>query len=262
MSAIQAATDQRQHELKFHRFSGTNHNHEVEKEPHEHLDKPLRELNAQSEPHSECGSPENPAPVPSRWHSLTSDTWFYKIIAMNFSVLCFVAIICILWVYDQAPMPLFSYGITLNAIISILVTGCKTSLVFLLGRLIGQLKWIWFRDAHRPVGDMQFFDDASRGPLGSFVILLRDKGRSLVSIGAAITLLTIPLDPFMQQMLRYPLKEISSVSHQAAAKQSFGFFSHNLNAPPDFGMMSASVQVGWFVQLLPRYHCFQHSGGL
>lgn len=245
MSAIQPATVRRHHEFQFHRLSATDPDREVETQPHEHLDIPLRELKTQSEPRSESDIPEKPTPVPSRWHSLTSDTWFYEIIAINFSILCFVATICVLWVYDQKPVPLFSYGVTLNTMISILATGCKTSLVFLLGGSIGQLKWIWFQDARRPVRDIQSFDDASRGPWGSLVILLQDKGRSLVSLGAAIMLLAIPFDPFMQQMLRYPLKEISTVSPQAVAKQSFGFFAENPRNLPDFGMKSAINAAIW-----------------
>lgn len=73
----------------------------------------------------------------------------YKVlgnISIGFSTLCFIALLCVLLVYDQKAMPSFPQGLTLNTIISILATGCKTSLLCLIGNTISQLKWIWFQE--------------------------------------------------------------------------------------------------------------------
>ncbi|KAJ5593446.1 hypothetical protein N7537_010350 [Penicillium hordei] len=165
-----------------------------------------------------------PAPLHKRlssgWSSLALDTWLFEIIAICFSVACFIAIFCILWVYDQTPTPKFSHGLTLNTIVSVLATASKSSLIFVVGQSIGQLRWIWFQKGPKPLSHLQDYDSASRGPWGSCFILFQDKGRSLVSIGALITILALVFDPFVQQILTYPVRQTSRDSSSATAKQS------------------------------------------
>lgn len=50
------------------------------------------------------------------------------------------------------------------------------------------------------------FDDSSRGPLGSITLLRHHKGRSVVSLGAIILVLMLAFDPFIQQILSYPVE--------------------------------------------------------
>lgn len=52
--------------------------------------------------------------------------------------------------------------------------------------------------------DFEIFDNASRGPLGSFLLLIRSKGRALAALGAIITLFSLALDPFFQQVVDFP----------------------------------------------------------
>ncbi|KAL4884734.1 hypothetical protein BJY04DRAFT_181904 [Aspergillus karnatakaensis] len=90
---------------------------------------------------------------------------------------------------------------------------------------------------------MQLFDDASRGPLGSILILFRRKTWSLVSLGAAITLLALAFDPFMQQLLSYTLMEAPRVSSLAAVKQCTTYDSEN--SFNDFGFRKATNAGIW-----------------
>ncbi|KAL4927070.1 DUF3176 domain-containing protein [Aspergillus undulatus] len=69
-------------------------------------------------------------------------TWFYEILAVVFSLVCFVSIVCVHLVFNQKPAPSLSYGLTLNAIISTLATSPKSSLIFVIGECIEQLKWV------------------------------------------------------------------------------------------------------------------------
>lgn len=111
-----------------------------------------------------------------RWTPLILNTWLCEILAIIFSFACFIAITCVLWVFNDKPPPDFAYGFTLNAIISILATASKSSLIYVIGECIGQLKWIWFYQKEKKrLYDMDLFDNASRGPLGSFA--LWDKSR-------------------------------------------------------------------------------------
>ncbi|KAL4810344.1 hypothetical protein BDV18DRAFT_156711 [Aspergillus unguis] len=168
------------------------------------------------------------------WSAKLLDTWLYEATAILFSAGCFIAVICILSVYNGKPAPSFSYGVTLNAIVSILATASKSALVFVIGECIGQLKWLWFYTGGTKgenLNGMQLFDSASRGPLGALTVLFQHRGRSLVSLGALITILALPFDPFMQQILTYPMRN-TMLEHNATiapAKQAVSFFQDALS---------------------------------
>ncbi|KAL2858633.1 hypothetical protein BJX68DRAFT_262184 [Aspergillus pseudodeflectus] len=168
------------------------------------------------------------------------DTWSYECLTMIFSLACFGAVVSLLVVTDGKPPPSFAYGLTLNAIVSLLGTACKSSLIFVIGECIGQLKWTWFyngssetqkKKSKQHLDGMQLFDTASRGLLGSLFILLEHKGQSLVSLGALVIVLALIFDPFMQQLVRYPVREIEFVnSSSAAAPQTVVLPPENLTA--------------------------------
>ncbi|KAL4897004.1 hypothetical protein BDV59DRAFT_209444 [Aspergillus ambiguus] len=138
----------------------------------------------------------------SKWSNLSLDTWFWESLSMGFSIACFISIISILFAYDEKPLPNFPHGLTLNAIVA----------------SIGQLKWIWFRRRNK-LYDIQYFDDATRGPLGSIIILFKHRALSLVSLGALVTILALIFDPFVQQAVTYPVRQVTSASHLAKVKQ-------------------------------------------
>ncbi|KAJ0420573.1 hypothetical protein BJY00DRAFT_312991 [Aspergillus carlsbadensis] len=152
------------------------------------------------------------------------DTWFYEILATIFSVGCFVAILGVLLAFDGKPTPKFAYSLTLNTVISILATASKASLVFMIGECTGQLKWLWFynkgAERKRRLDGMQLFDSASRGPLGAFWVLFEHKGRSLVSLGALVMILSTPYDAFVQQILTYPIRNTVLATNSAQAPAS------------------------------------------
>jgi hypothetical protein len=163
-----------------------------------------------------------------RFNELTfsriAGTWFYEVIAMIFSLMCFTGIIAALMVYDDKPAPGFSYGLTLNAIISLLAAASKSSLIFVIAECIGQLKWLWFYQSgeKKRLDDMQLFDDASRDPMGSISVIWRHRSRSLVSLGAVITVLAFAFDPFMQQIISYPIRNtvVATNSSEAVVKRA------------------------------------------
>lgn len=70
------------------------------------------------------------------WASL-DDTWLLEIVALVFSVACFIAIIILLRIYDQKPSPDLSHGLTLNTIVSLLATASRSSLLFAVAAAIG-----------------------------------------------------------------------------------------------------------------------------
>ncbi|KAJ5605695.1 hypothetical protein N7510_008476 [Penicillium lagena] len=161
------------------------------------------------------------------WASF-DDTWLLECLAMTFSVASFMAIIIILRICDQKPSPNLSYGLTLNTIVSLLAAASRSSLLFVVAAAVGQLKWIWFQRRERPVSDMQAFDDATRGPMGSLILLLQHQGLSLASLGAIVTIFAVALDPFVQQILSYPIRQTPSSTAQATMPQA-RTFAQNAN---------------------------------
>jgi hypothetical protein len=155
--------------------------------------------------------------------SIWADTWSYEILDISLSIACFIALSSVLLTYDKKPFPRLYCGITLNAIISILATTSKLFLLSAVTSAIGELKWRWFgcfgrRDALGAPGrksamDAQLFDDASRGPWGSFLILTKRHTWSLVSIGALIMVMSTAIDPFAQQLINYPTRNVPFSEH-------------------------------------------------
>ena len=61
------------------------------------------------------------------------------------------------------------------------------------------------------------FEDASRGPMGSISLLFRLQGQTVASLGAAILILMLAFEPFVQQILSYPTERIRTATNAPAA---------------------------------------------
>lgn len=167
--------------------------------------------------------------IGNRGKPILLDTWLFESFTLAFSVACFVAIIGLLSAYDNKIRPELAYDLSLNAIISILATGCKSSLVLVIGEAICQLKWLNFKSAHKSqLSGMQVFDAASRGPLGSLGILIHQRAQSLVCLGAAVIVLLLAFDPFMQQVISYSVRPTSASYGQAVTKQRHNMMSTDI----------------------------------
>jgi len=106
-----------------------------------------------------------------------------------------------------------AHDLSLNTIISVLATGCKSALLLVTAEAISQLKWLWFHitsksKSYTQLIGIQKFDAASRGRLDSLLIITHYRAMSFVSLGAVIVILLMAFDPFMQQILTYPLGSI------------------------------------------------------
>lgn len=157
-----------------------------------------------------------------RTRLLYYNTWLSEIVAMMFSIACIVALGIILLVYEGQATPHMRFGLTLNAIVSILATGARATLIFVVASAIGQLKWYRFSSS-RKLSHLQDVDDASRGVLGSLTILFTFKAGFLVSLGACITVLALAYDPFVQQIIKYPGRAISIPSNATTTANASSF---------------------------------------
>ncbi|KAK5951158.1 hypothetical protein OHC33_007911 [Knufia fluminis] len=112
-----------------------------------------------------------------------TDSWCPELSALVLSSTCTIAIYAVLGAFDGKPNPSFKYGLTLNALISILATTSKVALIFAVSNALSQLKWVWFNgDNNHRLLDAELFDEASRGPLGAIKILGSSPARSPVTL--------------------------------------------------------------------------------
>lgn len=131
--------------------------------------------------------------------------WLIEIVSWLLSAACMSGIIVMLLVYKQKRIPTWPLGLTLNAYISVLAKVASAALLLPVSEALGQLKWSWFQeDKSKKMWDFELFDSASRGPWGSFLLLIRTKGKNLAALGALVTLFALALDPFFQQVVEYP----------------------------------------------------------
>ncbi|EXJ55040.1 uncharacterized protein A1O5_12779, partial [Cladophialophora psammophila CBS 110553] len=126
-----------------------------------------------------------------------------EILSCLVSVSMLLIIIAILYPRRGLPLPHWPYGISINAIIAVLVVVLKIAILLVTAKGLGHLKFTWLQH-QRPLLDLETYDMASRGPWGSLSLLLVTRHRHVgASIGAALTLLALAVEPFTQQILRY-----------------------------------------------------------
>ena len=117
----------------------------------------------------------------SRYERIFTKWWLWEILAVLLSFGTFSALVTVLIVYDGRAVSALPERISLNAIVSILGTISRTSLMFSITAILCQFKWVLFSGRSRRLKDLQLYDEASRGPLGSLGLLIAEKGRSVRS---------------------------------------------------------------------------------
>ncbi|CAG8280084.1 unnamed protein product [Penicillium salamii] len=148
-------------------------------------------------------------------------SWTLEFISCLMSVIFLAAIIVVLYMYDGKPMPDWPYGITLNALVSVLSTVMKAAMVFIITEALSQLKWSWFSKGNK-LSDLALLDAASRGPAGAFIALFRFVPRHLVTFGCLVLVIAAATDPFVQQVMG-----IKERSVQAPGKSSIQICDSN-----------------------------------
>ena len=104
--------------------------------------------------------------------------WLWELLSWFISALCIFGIAMLLGYWDGRAVPdRWPLGVTLNAYIAILSGITKYTLAVPVDNAIGQAKWHWLAREPRPLMDIERFDDASRGPVGSLLLICRVKLR-------------------------------------------------------------------------------------
>ncbi|KAI8944019.1 hypothetical protein F4801DRAFT_601109 [Xylaria longipes] len=154
--------------------------------------------------------------------------WGFQIFAATLATTSFILLVVVTSYYSDRPLlqwvfqPLFS----INGLIALLSTTIKSAIMVPITSSIGQEKWTWFQPStpkseHEsklgmPLQDLQYIDDASRGPWGSSVWLSKHILQPrFVNIGAAITVLAIALDAFSQNIVSIESRSVGYTSSSA-----------------------------------------------
>jgi hypothetical protein len=101
--------------------------------------------------------------------------WRLENAGLTFSSISFVALLILLFKENGKPLDNWTFFFSLNTVASILSTGMKAPLAFVVGSCLGQWKWIWFKKRPGPIACFLDFDEASRGPSGCIPLLYRLK---------------------------------------------------------------------------------------
>ena len=81
-----------------------------------------------------------------------------------------VIVLVIFAVFDGKSLDHWHSGLTLNTITSVLRQIAQMALLVPIAEGISQLKWLWFT-TKKPIADIQDFDEGSRGPIDSVLLL-------------------------------------------------------------------------------------------
>ncbi|KAF2115457.1 hypothetical protein BDV96DRAFT_492941 [Lophiotrema nucula] len=153
---------------------------------------------------------------------ILTDWWWWELFSWLVAFMCVAAIVGVLAFYDGKRQPDFIVpGVTLNAYVSVFAAIAKAALILPVSEAIGQLKWMWFQ-RDRKLWDFHTFDGASRGPWGSLMLLSTTKCKHLVSLGAAITIMALAFEPFFQQIVSFPSRDIGQGPSKISVARSYG----------------------------------------
>lgn len=140
--------------------------------------------------------------------------WGFEIFTLLWSIALLLAIFFILMRHRRKELPNWGDTITINALVAVLATLLRVGIAFIAAEITGQAKWDWISQRSRPVKDMQIFDDASRGVIGSLKLLRLVFFQMPLTLGAVlITVFSFAIGPFSQQAIQtYQCSQLSSES--------------------------------------------------
>ncbi|KAL8948334.1 MAG: hypothetical protein Q9222_005472 [Ikaeria aurantiellina] len=131
----------------------------------------------------------------------------------------------------------------------------KTSMLYCVAEAISQSKWLWLRERTRHLSDIELYDQASRGPWGSFVMVSRVRWRSISALGALVTIHSLAIDAFTQQVIHFETEQV--VANGKAAAQVQWYYRHsNVSLIPEENAVYSTVTWGSsFGDLDTAYAC-------
>ncbi|KAF4979262.1 hypothetical protein FZEAL_4507 [Fusarium zealandicum] len=152
--------------------------------------------------------------------------WWWEIGAAVLSLTCMGLIMGVLIRADATRLEGWPLSIQPNSIIAVLTTVAKTAMMVPITSCLSQLKWRHVTTRPRPLADLQVFDDASRGPWGSTVLIWKLPLQSKLGWALAmVTVIALGIEPSAQQILDFPVQERILDNTTASIGKADNYFS-------------------------------------
>ncbi|KAL6874801.1 hypothetical protein J3F83DRAFT_759559 [Trichoderma novae-zelandiae] len=151
---------------------------------------------------------------------------------MCISFACMGALVFILAHFQNRQLSEWSFFISFNATVAIVITAARATLLAAVSVCISQEKWMRFRNKPHRLLDMAIIDTASRGPLGSLRMLFQISW-GFASLSAVVVILSLLTDTFAQQVVHV---EPGTVYAPQEGSATFGY-AHGFRNPKAVRML-------------------------
>lgn len=191
-----------------------------------------------------------------------SALWPIESLALLASLACQIGLLVVLSRMADQPLDHWTASISLNTLVSILSTISRSLVLIPVTSCIGQLKWLSILSP-QVLRNFDLMDQASRGPSGSAKLLLRVPFR-LVSLGAAVTIISFGMGPFSQQILRFETRDVEFPDPTASFATTHEYthmpdFPEETGPPPvtsfDYAMRGAFLNGLYGFNTTPEFNC-------
>ncbi|CAI7595784.1 unnamed protein product [Penicillium palitans] len=165
------------------------------------------------------------------------DSWIWEIGSAALSVVGIALLVGFLVNIHDKPYADW-HTVAPNTVVSIISAVTKAALLGAVSSCLGQLKWKSYeRPSSAPLERMQTIDEASRGSWGALKVLSRMASGSKMGIltfsGAVLTFLAVAVDPFAQQILSFPSRQVQA-SNETAFIQSTRNYTVDVFSDDDY----------------------------
>lgn len=181
-------------------MSNRGHFQEMFSEPRTSDDNPEQSLPISNEPISEKRRPRR------RFDRVGS--WAWEVGGCALSIVSIALLIGFLAYVDDKEYASWERSVSPNTVVSVISTVAKASMLVPVSSCLSQLKWTSYQNP-TPLYHMQVLDQASRGPAGA-IESLWTVTPGLATVGAGLMILAVAFDPFAQQILSYPSRQVGT----------------------------------------------------
>lgn len=183
------------------------------------------------------------------------DSWTWEIGSAALSVVGNALLVGFLVNIHDKPYADWQYTVAPNTVVSIISAVTKAALLTAVSSCLGQLKWKSYeRPSSAPLERMQIIDEASRGSWGALKVLSRMASGSKMGIltfsGAVLTFLAVAVDPFAQQILSFPSRQVQA-SNETAFIQSAHNYTVEVSTEPYYKLVDSGIKAFYRAMSLP-----------
>lgn len=150
--------------------------------------------------------------------------WWKELGAVVISIICLGLLTCMLAFIRNKPLADWKHRYQPNSVVSLLITVSRSAMLLSTASCLSQLAWSHFQRKPRRLVEFQNWDEASRGPLGAVRLLCHPRRYGALTIlGSFITIATLLMDTFTQQVLSFPsINDPSSINATFPVTQFYG----------------------------------------